>query len=164
MKILTFIKRINFASFWKLVTLCIKNPLLVLPTYNATKDCLDAATLHFGKKHYQNGPANAFRHAYWNYLIAKYCTNRSKDNIEVLDWTKKITDWHENAFKNRTLARIMDFHNNAIGRKVFIENQETTITNVCELLLQMTKASVKICSKLEMENNSLNLVYITDDQ
>jgi len=34
---------------------------------------MQIATLNFGRKHYQNGQANAFRHALWNVLIAQKC-------------------------------------------------------------------------------------------
>lgn len=160
---LSVIKRIDLASLRLLVRLSASNIPFIIPTYKATKACLKTATQHFGRKHYQNGPANAFRHAYWNYLIAKYCTKWSKNDLKILEWTENITDWHENTFRNRPLARTMDFHNNAVGRKVFEENKETTINGACELLLQMTKASVKINSEEEIKNNSTILVHITDD-
>ncbi len=138
------------------------NPFFVVPTIRATTECMKTATTYFGRKHYQNGPANAFRHAYWNYLIAKKCAKWSKNETVILKWTKNITDWHENAFKNRALPRLMDLHNNKIGRTVFVTNSSSIIKEVVELLFEMSKQSIKITSKEQLEGNTTNLVHITD--
>jgi len=162
MKIVATLKRIEFSTFVRLLKLGITHPLFLWPTYRATKDCLQVASSYFGRAHYQNTPANAFRHAYWNYLIAKYCTNWSKNQERILSWTKSITDWHENAFKNRPLPRAMDFHNNQIGRTLFCEHRSTPNRSMLSLFLTMTERSVKICSAAEIEQNPLHLVHITD--
>ncbi len=160
MNILQILRRIDFQSFRSLLGLCLRYPLLPYPTLMATKICLKIATQHFGKAHYQNTAANAFRHAYWNYLIAKRCTKWSKNEDKILFWTKAITDWHENAFKNRELAKLMDLHNNNIGRTVFRENSKQSIEKVTTLLLEMTKNSALISSKETLEQNPTNLVHL----
>ena len=105
MNVLKTLKRISLKSFWLLAKLCLRFPFFVLPTLSATKQCMSTSTELYGRLHYKNGPANAFRHAFWNYLIAKRCF-RSRKNINgVLIWAKKITDWHESAFPNRELAK-----------------------------------------------------------
>lgn len=162
MKFLGSIKQIAFTKLWSLSKMSTRNPLFIYPTYKATKDCLNQSTKSFGRAHYQNGAANAFRHAYWNYLIAKYCTKWSKNEVKILTWTKDITDWHENAFRNRELARAMDFHNNEIGRRVFKQNTNKTQEEVLELLLQMTKNSQKIKHNDDINKNKFNLVHLTD--
>jgi len=72
-----------FKSFWQLALLGIKNPFFIYPTFTATKQCLKISTEHYGRSHYQNTPANAFRHAFWNYLIAIKCTKWSKNSNRV---------------------------------------------------------------------------------
>jgi len=161
-KIIATLKRIDILSFWVLLKLAVRHPMFVYPTFKATKVCLQVSTMHFGRAHYKNTSANAFRHAYWNYLIAKKCTKWSKNRKRIVSWTKLITDWHENAFKNRELAKLMDLHNNAIGRAIFQENHEKSIEEVTELLLKMTKKSVKIQHKEEFSKNKFTLVHISD--
>lgn len=162
MKVLTLIKRVPFSQIWSLFKSGFYYPLFIYPTYRATKDCLAESTTYYGRAHYQNGEANAFRHAYWNYLIAKYCTKWSKNELKILAWTKDITNWHENAFRNRELARAMDFHNNEIGRQVFKQNTNKTQEEVLEILLQMTKDSQKIKHTDDINKNKFNLVHLTD--
>jgi len=162
MNVIATFKRIDISSFWSLFKISIQNPLFLYPTYKATRKCLKVSTNQFGRAHYQNSSANAFRHAFWNYLIAKYCTKWSKITSRILKWTKSITDWHENAFKNRELARLMDFHNNEIGRAIFIQNQEKTEEEVLQELLQLTNSSKKIEVKADILKNKFNLVHITE--
>ncbi|MDT0606129.1 DUF6973 domain-containing protein [Croceitalea rosinachiae] len=164
MNVIAIIKRIDLASFWMLLRLCIKHPLFLWPTFKATKVCLQVSTQHFGTAHYQNTPANAFRHAYWNYLIARKCTKWSESNKKIMNWTSAITDWHENAFKNRPLARLMDLHNNKIGRTVFLNNSKQSTEKVLLIFLEMTKDSIKISKEEELPKNINNLVHITDYQ
>ena len=164
MNLIAIIKRIDLASFWMLLKFCIKQPLFLWPTFKATKICLEVSTQYFGNSHYQNTPANAFRHAYWNYLIAQKCTKWCKNYTIILNWTTAITDWHENAFKNRPLARLMDLHNNKVGRTLFLNNYELSTEKVLFNLLEMTKNSVKISKEEELPKNINNLVHISDCQ
>lgn len=162
MNLFKTIRRINFKSFWQLFKLGFSNPFFILPTLNATKECLSISTKYFGRLHYQNTPANAFRHAFWNYLIAKKCTKRSRSTETLVKWVKNITDWHENAFRNRDMARKMDFHNNKIGRAVFIEYKESPIEEVIGLLLEMTKNSIKITKQTLLKKHQSTLVHLTE--
>lgn len=164
MNIIAIIKRVDLTSSWQLIRLCLNHPLFLWPTYRATQRCLKVSTQHFGRAHYQNTPANAFRHAYWNCLIAKYCTDWSKNQHRILDWTKSITDWHENTFKNRPLPRLMDFHNNKVGRKVYRLNKAETIEKLLKIFLDMAQNSLKISSEAEVRQNISTLIHITDYQ
>ena len=107
MNLFKTILRVRPQSFWALLKLCMPNILLLWPTYKATKDCMKLSTEHFGRKHYQNGRGNAFRHALWNVLIAKYCHPVAASLERAVEWTKKITDWHEEAFFGKTLPIII---------------------------------------------------------
>ena len=160
MNIWNTLRRINTGSFWRILNLSIKHPLFLYPTLLATKECMRISTLHFDREHYRNTPANAFRHAFWNYLIAHSCAKWSTNPCKVLKWTKAITDWHENAFINRELPRLMDFHNNEIGRTLYIQNSAKNLDFVVELLLNKTKDAIQIKSPEAISSVSDNLVFL----
>ncbi len=160
MNLFKTISRIRFKSFWQLVMLCVPNIMLLWPTYVATKTSMRLSTEHFGRKHRENGPANAFRHALWNYLIALKCTKWSKNEGRVLRWTKNITDWHEFAFPNRQLAKKMDLHNNEVGRNLFLEYSESSIDHIVEKLQKMTEDSVYIEKEEALKSLKNQLVHI----
>ena len=162
MSLVKTLKRINLKSFWQLVKLGLRNPLFIIPTIKATKQCLKISTNYFGRLHHKNTSANAFRHALWNYLIAKKCTKWSKKVKSILQWTKDTTDWHENAFVNRELARKMDVHNNAIGRAIFEKHPTTSLENVILLFLGMAKKSIHIKDKGLFEKYPFSLVHLTN--
>lgn len=147
----------------KAIGIGLGNPLFIVPTVKATKQCLKIATDHYGRMHYKNGPANAFRHALWNYLIAKRCHVWQKKPKKVMAWAKKITDWHENAFPNRELARKMDLHNNAVGRIIFEDNFEKPDREVVEILKKMTNHSIKIDVNSNLDGLENQLVHIIDE-
>ncbi|WP_350289392.1 hypothetical protein [uncultured Croceitalea sp.] len=162
MNLFKTLRRINFKSFWQLFKLGLSKPFFILPTLNATRECLSISTEYFGRLHYQNTPANAFRHAFWNYLIAKKCTKWSRRTETLVKWAKNITDWHENAFRNRELARKMDLHNNKVGRAVFIEYKVGPVEEVIALLLEMTKNSIRITEQSVFEKHQSTLVHLTE--
>lgn len=158
MKVWNTLKRMNTKSLWQLIRLSIQYPNFLYPTLIATKECMRVSTLHFGKEHYRNTPANAFRHAFWNYLIAHSCVRWSTNQAKVLRWTKAITDWHENAFMNRELARLMDYHNNEIGRTIYIQNSSKDMA--VELLLKRTQDAIQINCPEALFSASDHLVYL----
>ena len=162
MKLLKSLRRISLKSFWSLFKLSLKNPLFIYPTLMATSECIQISTRHFGREHMKNGQANAFRHALWNFLIAHKCTKWSKNGERIEEWTKSITDWHEEAFKNRDLARLMDLHNNEVGRRVFIENTTARPQEVIDLLLKKSAQSVKISNKEALTAAENSLVHLTE--
>ncbi|MAU27011.1 MAG: hypothetical protein CMH48_06305 [Muricauda sp.] len=161
MKVLDILKKVRFHDLWKLAILSLKNPWFIWPTIAATKETMSVSDHYFGNLHHQNGPANAFRHALWNYLIAKKCTKWSKNNRKVLKWTKDITDWHERAFTNRELARKMDYHNNAVGRQLFIDHIDQEVPEMAVLLQKMTNESTFIKEGDDLEQLKTQLVHIS---
>lgn len=156
------LKRVDLKNILKVIFIGIGHPLFIVPTIRATKDCVRISTENYGRLHHKNGPANAFRHALWNYLIAKRCFRIRHNRDSVLEWAKKITDWHEHAFPNQELAKQMDFHNNAVGRFVFQENPEKTESEVIELLKSMTLVSVKIDSDTDLTSLKTQFIHILD--
>lgn len=124
---------------------------------------MSISTQHYGRLHYKNGPANAFRHAFWNYLIAKNCTGLAKNNTAAITWSEKITDWHEKAFPNRKLARKMDLHNNEVGRIIFLNHFSKTEQEIIGILKKMTVTSSKVDSNSNFANFKNKLVHIIDE-
>ena len=157
------LKRVSLINILKVTIIAMGHPRFILPTFRATKECLNLSTDFYGRSHFKNGPANAFRHALWNYLIAKRCFALKKNEKKVLNWTKKITDWHENAFPNNELARNMDLHNNRVGRLFFMDNFQKTEGEALELLKKMTAHSLKIDSSSSLDKLDDQLVHITEN-
>ncbi|MEO0573278.1 MAG: hypothetical protein AAF039_16340 [Bacteroidota bacterium] len=157
------ISRIQPIQFWQLLKLAVPHITFLWPTYRATKTCMELSTEHFGKKHYQNGQANAFRHALWNVLITKYCAKSTKAITRALHWTKKITDWHEKTFFSKELPMKMDYHNNEAGRNLFEEHPQWPQATFVQQLLTLTANALKINSETDLHQLKNYLVYITDD-
>ncbi len=163
MNLFKTISRLKWTSIFRLLRICLPNFLFLWPTYRATKECMQISTKHFGRKHYQNGQANAFRHALWNILIAKKCITLNQSIDKVLAWTKKITDWHEKAFFSNELPMNMDYHNNAVGRIVFGENPIWLEEQFVNHLLKLAFNAIKIDGASDLNLFKNQLVYISDD-
>jgi len=155
--------RIKPLGFWHLLTLSIPHVLFLWPTYRATKTCMQLSTEHFGTKHYQNGPANAFRHALWNVLIAKYSAKSANTIDSALNWAKKITDWHEETFFSKELPMKMDYHNNEVGRNLFMEYPQWSQIAFVKQLLALSDTAIKIDSETNLNQYKNQLVFITND-
>ncbi|UBZ15951.1 hypothetical protein LDL77_09590 [Flagellimonas marinaquae] len=160
MNLLAVAKRVDFKNILKAAFIGLSRPHFILPTIKATKDCIAISTKNYGKLHHKNGPANAFRHAFWNYLIAKRCFNWQRNEEAVLVWAKKVTDWHEDSFPNKQLAKAMDLHNNEVGRFIFVKNTEKTEQEIVELLRKMTLESIKIDEKSTLSEHKNRMVHI----
>ncbi len=163
MNFLKVFSRIKPLGFWHLIKLAVPHVAFLWPTYRATKTCMQLSTEHFGGKHHQNGQANAFRHALWNVLIAKYCTKSAKAITNALNWTKKITDWHEETFFNQELPMKMDYHNNEVGRNLFQEYPQWPEVEFVQKLLSLSDNAIKINSETDLNQNKNQLVFITND-
>ena len=158
--VFSFIKSIKISLFWSLFKLFLKHPLWVIPTLKATKKCIRICNVVFGKLHHKNNPTNAFRHALWNFIIAKECLKWYGTMEKVIAWAKTITDWHEAFSPNPPLAREMDLHNNRIGRDLFVKHINSTLEEVILILKEMTSKALKISVLKELESNKNHLVYI----
>ncbi|MBT8188176.1 MAG: hypothetical protein HKP38_10725 [Croceitalea sp.] len=143
---------------WQLITLCLAHPAFVFPTIAATRTCLAIANQHYGKAHHLDGQANAFRHALWNFLIAKRLDHKNKER--VLAWTKNITDWHERAFPNTKMARFMDTHNNKVGRKLFVMYTGKSKEEITQQLLHMAQNAKAIHAHDKQSLPDQTLVYL----
>lgn len=154
------LKRVSLSSFWLLIKIGMQYPRAILPTIRATQICMQTADELYGKTHHLNGKANAFRHAFWNFCIASKCHSKSYTIMRSLQYSKAITDWHEKAFPNRALARVMDLHNNKIGRMLFETSPDMTIAQAAIECQKLAEKSVYVKSVSEIENFKNQMVHI----
>ena len=166
MRLWGFVRSLSLANFWALLVLCMGNLRMVMPTWKATKKSVAYASRYYGKTHRENTPANAFRHAIWNYLIINEVYEESDQLNALLRWAKRITDLHEDLFPNDKLAKIMDLHNNRIGRQIFQQYRNKNEAEMVEFFRELTKSSIKINSEMELEsvpeNNMIHLVDFSE--
>ncbi|MAU14816.1 MAG: hypothetical protein CMH46_04670 [Muricauda sp.] len=162
MNLLSIVKRVDFKNILKVILLGLSRPHFIIPTIGATKDCILISSKIYGDLHNKNGPANAFRHALWNFLIAKRCFKWQKNDEVVLAWAKKVTDWHEDSFPNKKLPKQMDLHNNEVGRFIFKMNSHKSEDEVIELLKQMAVKSNKINDSSTLSEHKNQMVHILD--
>lgn len=158
----SFFKLINKGNFWSFILLFIRHPFNLIPTILATYQTVKISDEHFGRLHHKNNSANAFRHALWNFLIAKKCSAWRRNKRKAIRWSAKITDWHEEFSPNAPLEKEMDLHNNHIGRKLFIQNDEKSIEKFIEVLKEKAEDSKFIGSVEDLKEYSNDLVYIEE--
>ncbi|GHA45558.1 hypothetical protein GCM10007103_28270 [Salinimicrobium marinum] len=159
MTIAARIKSSNFHQLFTLSKVFIQKPLFIIPTLNATRKTIQICNSNFGKAHHKNTPANAFRHALWNFLICEKCYRISGSAEKVMHWSKKITDLHERLAPNKELAQRMDLHNNLVGRSLFKEHVSERI-DIVIILMGKLKDAVKISEVKNIERAKNNLVFI----
>ena len=157
------LKRANMKQLWELLTLSLGNIRLLWPTYKATKQAVKYSNELYGAQHHKNTPANAFRHAIWNWLIAKECRKCQKNSKKVLKWTERITGMHEKILPGDALSNAMDIHNNAVGRSVFFKFDEHDPEKALNILRKMTNQSKKVNSLDDLKLYSeVQLVHLID--
>lgn len=160
MKILSRIWELEFSKIWRLVWIGIKHPFLVLPTNLATKETMQICNKLYGDTHHGDNKANAFRHALWNILIAKRVLKFVKTTEKAISWTEKITSLHEILMPNPPLEREMDLHNNEMGRKLFLELQNSSKEKIIKCLKKQTEKASQIRTTEDTKNLKEVLVYI----
>tara|TARA_B110000503_G_scaffold36653_1_gene59927 strand:- start:257 stop:637 length:381 start_codon:yes stop_codon:yes gene_type:complete len=114
------IKGVRFKQLKSVLLFLFKHPVFMISTVMATFNAVRVSQKEFPNTHGFHNKANAFRHALWNIFIAKECSRFSKNNYEIISWTKEFTDWHEDFAPNKELSKTMDLHNNYIGREMFL--------------------------------------------
>jgi len=162
MKITGFLKLINKGNAWSFILLFLRHPLNLIPTFLATYQCVELSNKHYGTLHHKNNRTNAFRHALWNYLIAKKCSRWRRNKRKAIRFAEKITDWHEEFSPNAPLEKEMDLHNNHIGRKLFIQENEESVERFVEFLKERVESSQLIVSVEDIKKHSNSLVYIEE--
>ena len=154
------IKSLDFKQLWVLFLWFLQHPLFMFATAKATYFTIRIAQKEFPDIHDQHNKANAFRHALWNLLIAKESAKFSSDINIILNWTKRITDWHEEFSPNKEMAKLMDLHNNKIGRDKFLECKEKSKNQIVNLLKNELLNAVQIQYKTEFKNFENQFVYL----
>lgn len=155
-------KSLKYRQIHRLLIWFLQHPLFMFATLKATFLTMRIAQNEFPDIHGEHNKANAFRHALWNLLIANKSRKFSFSLDAVLDWTKEITDWHEEFSPNKEMAKLMDLHNNAIGRKLYNSWQEQPLSNYITLLkIELAKAVV-VTQKSELKNFKDILIYLRE--
>jgi len=121
------------------------NPWNVSPTKQASDDASNEARRQWPKDQYQT-KADAFRHAFWNILLAKRIS---------LTWAEKYTNAHE-ACHQGNLDKAMDLHNNYVGRTIY----KSYSTKSESLLSSIVKNWLYKYVTRTSEMNTSSLVYI----
>ncbi len=155
------IKNVKFKQLAALFVWFLKHPLFMFATFRATVNTLRIAQKEFPDIHNLHNKANAFRHAIWNILIAQECLKFTKDVDKVLAWTKRITDWHEEFSPNEKMAKLMDLHNNALGRKNFLVLKDKSKNEIVDNLILKLETAIKINTESELDKID-NLVFLKD--
>ena len=154
------IKGLNFKQLSSLFVQFLKHPLYMISTASATIETFRISQKEYPDIHGKLNKANAFRHALWNILIAKKCMKFSSDLDSVIQWTKRITDWHEEFSPNEKLAEVMDLHNNKIGRVLFEKYLVEDTKEYVSLLKKELENAKQILFVEDVEKFSNQLVYI----
>ena len=155
-------RRIASLKYRELVVLLkvfLRHPLYLLPTYKATNETIAVCNRLYEELHHEDGGANAFRHALWNYMICKYCLPITGIPEKAILWSKEITDLHERLSPNEGLAKKMDLHNNRIGRELFI-NFSGKEEEVIPVLQKMARKAIRVKTVAEIEAEKNELVFI----
>ena len=156
------IKNLSFKQFLVLGKVFAFNPQFIIPTWKATRKTLKICDRRFGQDHHKNTPANAFRHALWNFIICEKCHKIAKSSDKAKSWSKKITDLHEKLLPNSELEKRMDLHNNGIGRSLFEKHILKTL-NAPSILTGKMETATKIRTVEEINRVKDELVYIEND-
>ena len=154
------IKRVRFRQLKSVLVFLFKHPIFMVSTIIATFDVVRVSQKEFPNTHGFHNKANAFRHALWNIFIAKQCALFSRKSHEVISWTKEFTDWHEDFLPNEELPRIMDLHNNYIGREFFLKTPKSTHKQWVILMKEQLHKVVQIVSVEDVVNYPSQLVYL----
>ncbi|MDT0685449.1 DUF6973 domain-containing protein [Autumnicola psychrophila] len=134
-------------------------PKFIVPTFKATKKTITICDQLFGNDHHSNNRTNAFRHALWNYMLCEEYQKVSISTEIAMEWSRKVTDLHENLIPNSELAKAMDLHNNQIGRKLFEESAASKI-QIIDLLKEMMEHAIMVKNIQELQETGDKLIFI----
>lgn len=160
--IVGILRNLNFHQLLMLGKLFLKNPRYAVPTLVATKHCMRIATREYGEKHHLDNKANAFRHALWNLLILRSCLKWNSNLEKAMQWSKTITDWHEEFSPNPAIEKAMDLHNNEIGRNLFLETKSLSEEELINFLKQKATKAKRIFNVEDCEHYKNEMVFIED--
>lgn len=146
---------------WEAVWTFVSHPLFVIPTIRSTIESIILSEDEFKESPRGNGIANAYRHAVWNVLMIYYCSSISSTKKSMV-WTEKITNLHEKLFPNHDYDRKMDLHNNAVGRKLYVEALKSgnkTKRELLDLVKKKAKSAIGLTDEYEFSKFKNDLVF-----
>lgn len=114
------LKKISLNLCSKMLILLISRPHLIPFIAIATLETMRISDQKL-ENHTRHNKANGHKHALWNALISFHIQKFFLTPEAAVQWTKKITDMHEECFKNQPDAKQMDLDNNEIGRNVYVK-------------------------------------------
>ena len=158
------IRKIDWPHLIGFALMMLKRPLLIYPIYKATQHTLSVSSELYGNAHFKNGPANAFRHAYWNVCISNAIYKRKGDAELSVKYCEEIVKYYEKSTKNLPMDHSMDYHNNQVGRKVFMTNLELNSQKMIEILQNMAKNAQKVIELKDFAKYENSLVYLQEDE
>jgi hypothetical protein len=85
--------------------------------YGIYKTAIHESENVFDRAGITDGHSDAFRHAYWNAMLA---------NRFGPEFTQEYTNAHEGVDTNSAAAEAMDLHNNAVGRRIAAEHPDAS--------------------------------------
>lgn len=133
------------------------------PVYKATQKTLSVSGKLYGKDHFKSGPANAFRHALWNVFICSVIYRKNSQADLAVSYCEVIVNYYEKSTKNLPMDHSMDYHNNQVGRKLFLENLDENEGKMIEILQNMAKNAKKVTKLEDFANHQDALVYLQED-
>lgn len=160
MNIWSLVKRLSIKELILLSTLMLQKPKWVVPTLKATRRTIVICNRLYNKKHHTHGKENAFRHALWNILVAKYVFDITKNLDSAINWAEKITDLHERLSPNPPLETAMDLHNNKSGRSYFKKIYDFSEQNMIKFLQQEVERAKVISKVMDVKDKGDSLVYL----
>ena len=166
MKFWELFKLLNFKQLIGLFRIFINHPLYVYPTFKATSKCMYLIQKEFPNIHGGNNKANAFRHALWNILLVEAYTAHKKTLRKALQFANIITLWHEDFSPNSPIERVMDLHNNSIGRFLVSEwkskGKKLETTEIISLLHLKLQSCRKISTIEDAQLYTKELIFLED--
>jgi hypothetical protein len=156
--------KLSPGTLWKLFLLLARRPLLIAPTIGATRKTFRVTSQIYGKAQGASGPANAFRHGCWNVLLAARCYAITHDVQASVTWAKRVTDTHEQLIVNPEMDRLMDLHNNEVGRKVFLSNIEKNESSLIKIVGKMAENAQKWKKNKKIAMPTDQLIYLEEGQ
>lgn len=122
-------------------------PEYIRDTNNASNEALRTAVKWWPQLDQEDTKADAFRHAYWNIILAQEVS---------LWWAKLFTTAHESEEENLK-AKYMDLHNNFVGRHIYKTNSSLTNNQYSEKVKNYQYIGKTLC---RLDKNTNYLVYV----
>lgn len=116
-------------------------PWRITKTRQASDDAKARAAVVFPGGQYRNR-ADAFRHAYWNVLLAKRIN---------LSWAQAFATAHES--ESSGVDKAMDLHNNAVGRGIYAVHQSASEPSLSAYV--QTKCYTRVATAAQMSTGCL---------